>query len=232
MEKPITFNNSKGQQLVGILHIPKNIKKGIVMCHGFQLDKAGFHRSFVNLARILERKGCIVLRFDFSCAGDSEGNTEDSSIFHMADDLENAVNLLKKYTNDVSIIGHSLGGIVSVIYASKNKIEKLILWATPLHMKKPELKNKKFFFWKGFKIKLRFLLERNKIDFNKLALKINVPLLIINGEKDEFCDLKCSEKFINDIKSRNKKMAVIKNGDHFFKNKQKELFKETLKWLK
>ena len=120
MEKPVTFNNNKGQQLVGILHIPKNIKNGIIMCHGFQMDKAGFHRSFVNLARILEKKGYIILRFDFSCSGDSKGKTEDSSIFQMADDLENAINLLKRYTNNVSIIGHSLGGIVSVIYASEN----------------------------------------------------------------------------------------------------------------
>lgn len=231
MEKPITFKNKKGQQLVGILHIPNNIKEGIVMCHGFQLDKTGFHRSFVNLARILEKKDYIILRFDFSCAGDSEGKTEDSSIFQMVDDLDNAINLLKNYTNKINIIGHSLGGIVGTIYTSENNINKLILWSTPLHMKKAELKNRKFFFWKGFKIKLRFLLERNIIDFNKLAMKIDLPLLVINGEKDEFCDLKCSEKFINNIKSSNKKMVVIKDGDHFFKNKQNKLFKETIKWL-
>ena len=54
MIRPVTFMN-KGQQLVGILHVPDRLEAagsapGIVMFHGFTGHKSETHRLFVTIA--------------------------------------------------------------------------------------------------------------------------------------------------------------------------------------
>lgn len=63
-----------GDQLTGILHEPSGAARtGILIVTGGPQYRVGSHRQFVQMARILEREGFAVLRFDCRGMGDSSG---------------------------------------------------------------------------------------------------------------------------------------------------------------
>ena len=77
-----------------------------------------------------------MLRFDDRGVGKSEGNFENSTIADFAIDVESAISYLKTVKeinkNEIGLIGHSEGGIVAYIVASKVKnINFIVLLATP-----------------------------------------------------------------------------------------------------
>lgn len=129
MEKAVSFKNSKGQRLLGILHIPETSGKhpAVICCHGFAGDKIGKYRLRVRLARSLCEKGFVVFRFDFSGHGDSEGELDDISVVQELDDLECAIKFLKKQpavdTKRIGAVGHSLGGEIVILEAAKNHFD-------------------------------------------------------------------------------------------------------------
>jgi alpha/beta superfamily hydrolase len=57
------------------------------MFHGFTGSKIEAHRFFVKLARSLSDSGFIILRFDFRCSGDSDGEFEDITLPRGVDTL-------------------------------------------------------------------------------------------------------------------------------------------------
>jgi alpha/beta superfamily hydrolase len=75
IEIPLTFKCEK-QQIVGILHLPKEKRKIplVILVHGWSANKLGtWNAFFVKAARGFSKNGFAVLRFDFRGSGDSEG---------------------------------------------------------------------------------------------------------------------------------------------------------------
>jgi exosortase A-associated hydrolase 1 len=67
-----------GEALVGILHAPQApTDVGVVVVVGGPQYRAGSHRHFVQLARVLAASGYAVLRFDVRGMGDSSGMPRD-----------------------------------------------------------------------------------------------------------------------------------------------------------
>jgi len=76
VEQAVIFQ-SRNQQLVAIEHLAKPnafSHKGVVIVVGGPQTRVGSHRLFVYLARALASAGVSVFRFDYTGAGDSEGN--------------------------------------------------------------------------------------------------------------------------------------------------------------
>lgn len=122
MEKRVEFRNEKGEKLVGILHVPGREKgEGVILVHGYTGNKDE-HGFFVNLARRLCERGFLVLRFDFSGHGESEGNFE--GVEKEVKELRRAMKFVGK--KRLILIGLSLGAVVSVL-AWDNRVKKLIL---------------------------------------------------------------------------------------------------------
>lgn len=72
-ERALTFG-CEGEALVGILHAPSApCDAGVVVIVGGPQYRAGSHRQFVLLARVLAAAGFPVLRFDYRGMGDSTG---------------------------------------------------------------------------------------------------------------------------------------------------------------
>ncbi len=88
-EFPLIFE-SRGNQLVGIHHhANKPSTKGVIIVVGGPQTKFGSHRQFVHLARYLALQGIDVFRFDYTGAGDSEGDISDFSM--VVDDIDAAI---------------------------------------------------------------------------------------------------------------------------------------------
>ncbi|MAH42743.1 alpha/beta hydrolase, partial [archaeon] len=73
MKKKLTFQNSKGDKLVGILS-DSGSKTIVIMCHGFTSSKES--GTYINLEKMLNEKGIATFRFDFYGHGESDGKFE------------------------------------------------------------------------------------------------------------------------------------------------------------
>lgn len=94
------------------------------------------HKSFHVIADYLTRNGIAVLRYDDRGVGMSKGNFNVATTLNFSNDAEAAVNYLKTLsyidTNKIGIIGHSEGGMIAPIVASRNKsVNFIILLAGP-----------------------------------------------------------------------------------------------------
>lgn len=135
-EHPVTFANKRRQQLVGVLHLPREIKNPpiIAMAHGFTDDKVCDNRLFVRFARRASERGFAVFRFDFSGSGDSEGEFADMTVSGEIQDLECALDYLVRLPGlsdtRLYLVGYSLGGAVALSAAARDpRVKGYVGWA-------------------------------------------------------------------------------------------------------
>ncbi|HEY1503552.1 MAG TPA: alpha/beta fold hydrolase [Stellaceae bacterium] len=123
MEQAISFI-SDGLALRGFLHLPEGAEKhsGLVLCHGFGGSCQG--AGHPELAKVLERAGYVVLRFDFRGCGQSEGRRGDVIVDEEIADLRHAIDFLEAQPSvdaaRIGVIGASLGGSVAIEVAARD----------------------------------------------------------------------------------------------------------------
>ena len=94
------------------------------------------HKPFLVLADHLARNGIAVLRYDDRGVGGSKGDVAKATTLDFADDAEAVFDFLRKQKNidagRVGIIGHSEGGTIAPVVASRNsKVAFIVLLAGP-----------------------------------------------------------------------------------------------------
>jgi len=249
MEKPVVFKNKNGKQLVGIIHLPKGNKKFplVLFCHGFGGSKTS--QRGIRIARVLEKNKIASFRFDFEGCGDSEGNFETITVKRQVSDLSSAVKFILKQKwvdkKRIAFIGHSLGGlIISFFVADSNFSAKtLVLSAPAINQKKliplwskgeniQKIAEKENYLWKSFKMSNHYLKENLNKDYSPILNKINIPILIIHGKKDDKVPLKFSKDLAKNKK--NIKLVIYPKADHDFEKYQifQKLIKDTMFWFK
>ncbi len=147
----------------------------------------------------------------------------------------------EKYCNELNqpldLCGLSLGGILALEYTIKNpsKVSSLALINTQFKIPKFLFSVQRVIFsmmpsrifqqMKVGKSNILYLFETMKhIDFSTHLKEINVPTLIISGEKDTF-NRSASTEMANTIK--NSFFQIIKNAGHEINTEQpEELFKQ------
>ncbi len=244
MEKKIYFKNPENFELAGILHVPKHKRKiGVIICHEFTGNK---DRNFIpKLARELEKNNFLVLRFDFSGNGESEGNLEDRTYSKYVEDLKSAINWFKKQTEKICVIGYSMGGSIALIEYSKYKnFDKLVLLAPGIEIVKKQFTradSKKleeqgyieFIDSRGEKRRLtkRYFEDRKKYDQLNLGKTIEIPTLIIIGGEDKIVSIEKCKELLQIIPVTRKELKILKTEDHSFHNKSNRILKPILEFL-
>ena len=129
----VFFTNygSDSIRLAGTLTIPKNVKSPpvaiLISGSGPQNrnEELMDHKPFLVIADYLSNNGIAVLRYDDRGVGESKGNFTTATSFDFATDVEAAMHYLKTRkdidTKKIGLIGHSEGGLIASIVASKNK---------------------------------------------------------------------------------------------------------------
>ncbi len=106
----VSFPGSSGTQLVGRLDLPDSQPRAFALfAHCFTCSKDVFAAS--RIARALTGFGIVVLRFDFTGLGGSDGDFANTNFTSNIADLVNAADYLRTHhTAPRILIGHSLGG--------------------------------------------------------------------------------------------------------------------------
>ncbi|MBA0777547.1 hypothetical protein Gotri_005557 [Gossypium trilobum] len=139
--------NKHGEKLVGLLHETES-KEIVILCHGFRSRKD--YNTMTNLAAAFETEGISVFRFDFAGNGwrvlgiistfkgrvrvlvtveeESEGSFQYGNYYREADDLHAVIQHFSGESRVVSaILGHSKGGNVVLLYASKYQDIRIVV---------------------------------------------------------------------------------------------------------
>ena len=173
---------------------------------------------------------------DFPGFGESEEPKTALTVYDYCEILEELIKKLK--VKKPVIMGHSFGGRIAIIYASRNEVEKVVLFGSPCIRKevKPSLKlrmlkslkkipgiNKLEGFAKNHmgsrdyknasEIMKKILVNVVNEDLSECAKKINVPTLLIWGDRDTEApveDAKELEKIIPDAG-----LIVLPNSTHY-----------------
>ncbi|MGM0905376.1 MAG: alpha/beta hydrolase family protein [Pseudomonadota bacterium] len=139
----VSFENPQADiRLAGTLTKPKGIEEApvaILISGSGPQDRNSTvfgHKPFLVLADYLTRRGIAVLRFDDRGVGQSEGDFGKATTYDFAEDVEAAVAFAKErpdlQEDSIGLIGHSEGGMVASIVASKhNELAFVVLLATP-----------------------------------------------------------------------------------------------------
>ncbi|MBW2990960.1 alpha/beta fold hydrolase [Candidatus Woesearchaeota archaeon] len=234
MKQKLTFNNSKGQKLVGILSNPTDDRKKpmIILCHGFSSSKDA--PTYTKLETMFNEKSISTFRFDFFGHGESQGKFEDITISEAVDDILNAIDFLKKQGySKFGLIGSSFGGMASILTASKSNdlfvlglrapvsdyLGKIVAQITNTEIN--DWKKKGYTYYissKQGKMRLNysFFEDSENVDGYKAAEKIDIPTIIVHGDADVNVPLEQSKKTARIIPDC--KLEIIKGAGHHFSN--------------
>jgi len=251
-------------QLYSELYVPDVVSApALLICHGMNARGSQGLRLYARLAQLACKEGFVSLVFDFQGVGKSGGVFDYG--FGEQENVKCALDFLagrpEAASNKIFVIGHSLGGAVS-LYALQNekRVKGLALWSTPknhnynvrkfIRRTKGRLGLYKFLVLsrvdKVFNISKLFELEvygvslrpkyvREKLmqlDECEATSKLNnIPLLIAVGRNDDIVGVDEAEEIYRSAHEP-KTMLVIESADHIYKGKEQELITKTLDWIK
>ena len=206
----VTFTNGEAT-LSGTLTFPEgwNGRKKVpvaIMVSGSGLQNRNEelfgHKPFLVIADYLARRGIATLRYDDRGAGASKGDAANATTKDFMEDAIAGVDLLKsrKKFSKVGVIGHSEGGEIAFMLASRKQVDFLVSLAGPgvqgdsiLLLQNINALRKAGYPMTPTKEQIRESIKAQKnpwldffIDYDPLVdiREIRVPALILNGEKD------------------------------------------------
>lgn len=139
---PLTGKSSAagGARLAGTLTLPENFKKGmpvVLMVTGSgqqnRDEELMGHKPFLVIADWLARHGIATLRYDDRGTGQSTGDVKNATTFDNMLDAMAGIDFLKK-TKDfgkIGVLGHSEGGTIGYMLASRGKADFVVSLAGP-----------------------------------------------------------------------------------------------------
>ena len=263
MKTEQTWIQCGNTKLYAELRIPDIIPASVLLiCHG--MNSQGFHglRIYDLLAKASCEVGFVSLVFDFRGVGKSEGKFDYGS--GEQEDVQCVLDYVASrpevFPNSIFIVGHSLGGAVSLCaLLNETRVKGLVLWSTPKNhnfnvrkfVKRTRGKlglytflilsraDRLFNVSKLFKLEVygislrpRHVREKlMKLDECTAVSKLNIPLLVIIGESDIIVGVDEAQEI---YKSANepKTLAVVESADHVYKGKEQELITKTIEWIK
>ena len=210
-------------------HEENGSKTSVFFFGGYASDMTGTKATA--LSQWCEKNNYNFIRFDYSGHGKSEGNFEDGGITKWSSE---ATEVLKNFSNEKNIvIGSSMGGWISLIVSLRNLnlISALIgiasapdfvvgEWNRLSDEQQAQIKNdgKIIINWDKYNddytITYKFLKDGMNNMLLNSAINIDCPIRLLHGRLDQVVSYETSEKIIEKITSKNKKLTIIKDGDH------------------
>ncbi|MBW2993166.1 lysophospholipase [Candidatus Woesearchaeota archaeon] len=249
-QEKVEFRNSKVQKLVGVMHIhEKKTDKIAIYVHGYRSSKES--SKAVYLGKSLPEKKIVLFRIDLSGRGESDGKFEDTTITQYIDDLRCAIDFAENSGyKKLSVIGNSLGGLVSLQEVSIDDRVKCLALLSPVPKfqykgRRNEFSDEGIAKWKKqgwiytysprygeMKINYSYLKDLSKYDNLSVYDNIKIPVLVLHGTKDEAISIKGVKELVKHLE--NSEFIILKGADHDYTISKKQFDKamnETSRFL-
>ncbi len=161
----------------------------VLLCYPFGQEYMRAHRTYRQLASLLNRKGFTVMRFDYPGTGDSYGDAESVTFHEYTNGAQRALEALKQRSGkaQIYVVGLRLGALVAAKLASLcDDIRCLVLWdpfpngvscLTDSEQQRTDGLNNTDHWWlHGFPMPLAFRDELGAIDLLNMGFKESLPI--------------------------------------------------------
>ena len=210
-------------------------KPYVVFLHGFMSDLEG--QKPRKILKFCNSKKIGFLAMEYSGHGKSSGKFTKGNISKWTNEVRTAIKRVVK-KNKFILVGSSMGSWISLnqfkffnnqilgflgIGSAPEFLENL-MWKKFNNKMKNEIKKNGIYNLKNgnYEYPITYQLikdgRKNKILNKKIKNKIYVTM--IHGKKDEVVPVSYSKKVLKVFKNANKKLVIIKNGDHSLSSKR------------
>lgn len=205
-----------------------------VICHGFGSNKEC--PLLLAIADSLQVKGIASIRFDFSGCGKSEGRYEDMTVPDEIVDAEKVVAyaMQQPWVSDVSIIGHSQGGVVASMVAGKlnGSIRSAALLAPAAVLRDDALRGQVLGAvydagnipetvtvpGRNLHVGRNYFVTAQTLPIYETALQYEGPVILVHGTADRIVPYTYSERYKQGYK--NARLCLLPGVDHSFTDAQ------------
>ncbi|XP_021730002.1 putative uncharacterized protein YDL057W isoform X2 [Chenopodium quinoa] len=248
VQTKVVIPNHHGEKLVGILH-DTGSKELVIVCHGIKSMKERI--PMVSLATAIGNIGMSAFRFDFAGNGESEGSFRYGNYRREAEDLRAVVQHFRGTGHVITtIIGHSKGGNVVLLYAAKyHDVHRVVNISGRFDLEKgiegrlgknflERIESSGFIDVRGKSGKIQYrvtkesLMDRLSMDVRAACHLIpeNCRVLTVHGSMDQIVSVKDALKFDKSI--TNHELRIIEGADHEYTLHQKELVRVVLDFIR
>jgi uncharacterized protein len=230
MQQQIQFENHVGEILAGTLHQPDHSSVGAVVAgHCFTCSR---HTGIIRrVCDALSQRGFVVLRFDFSGNGQSQGRFEHSTWSKQVLEMNAAVNLMKDQgAGWIGLAGHSLGAAIALLTARQNDSiaavcrlagrtspSRPVYFLTSTQREILAADGQVEFTSRGRKLNIKqaFFDDAETHDLTAATRSLAIPMLVVHGDQDEVIPV--AEAYLaRDANPQHVAVSIIEGGDHMF----------------
>lgn len=223
----------------------------VIICHGFGSD---CNRPLIKaIANDVVEQGMIAIRFDFNGCGKSDGLFQNMTVPNEIDDLKHVVSWAQKqpWTKDISLVGHSQGGVVvsmtaGELGAGEIKCEALLAAAAvlrddairgntqgasydPYNMKGDYVELPPRMDGSTLKVGRDYIQTAMNLPIYETAGNYTGPVLILHGTHDRIVPYTYSMRYHEKLK--NSELHLISDEGHTFANTCDESALLVADWL-
>ncbi len=242
--KKLSYPNSRGFKLAGLLHTGPDLETIVIVCHGFVGSKEGGGKA-LTMSEELGRRGYATLLFDFCGCGESEGDFHDISLTNHIGDIKSTVDFcLGAGFTRVITTGRSFGGTAALCHgAVDNRVAGVSTWAAPAEPvrlfsgfleKAGEVKHDLLPLGghdSAVYVKRSFFHDLVRYDVaENAALIAPRPLQVVHGSDDNVVPVRNAEIIFNTA-GQPKAKHLITGADHQFTEHYRQAWGAFFKWL-
>ncbi len=205
----------------------------VVFLHGFMSDINGEKPK--NFLKYCKKRKLGFLAIEYSGHGKSSGKFTKGNISKWTKEVKISINKIIKKKNFI-IIGSSMGSWLALnqfkffkeqiigfmgIGSAPEFLDRL-MWKKFSKKIKKEIIIKKIYQLKHgeykYPITYQIIKDGKKNKVLKKKYKIEIPVTMVHGSRDEVVPVSFSRKILNNFTKARKKLLIIKNGDHSLSN--------------
>lgn len=202
----------------------------VVMLHGTGSQRHEAGDGYIYMADALAAAGIASIRIDFMGSGDSTSPDEDFDLDNALGDAEAAISYMSELpainSEQVGVMGWSQGALHALrVAADDERVRAAVTWASPAapmevtEEQRAEAAAKGYFTeefdWRApMDTGQKWIDGMDALDMEQVASKITVPVLLINGSKDDVVPPANAEDLHSWIPSS--QLLLIDGADHTF----------------
>lgn len=202
----------------------------VIICHGFTANKDG--KLLRCIADSLQAKGIASLRFDFNGHGKSEGRFEDMTVLNEIEDARRVVAwaLQQPWVQDISLVGHSQGGVVASMLAGELQggVRSVVLCAPAAVLRDDALRGQLqgatydatdvpatvSLPGRNLRVGRQYCVTAQSLPIYETACRYEGPALMIHGTADRIVPYTYSQRYQSGYK--NGAVVLLPGVDHSF----------------